>query len=107
VQVRAFVDTNEDIVAVKLERQQKPLANVILQGPMDTIDAATTSLTIIGIKVQGAPATVWRLADKTTATAAAWFAATAVGTTVKAQGVAGAGGTSLDATTVQVQVGDD
>ena len=107
MEVRAFVDTNGAIVAVKLERQQKPLANVILQGPMDTKVPATTSLTIIGIKVQGAPATVWRLADKTTVTAAAWFTATAAGTNVKAQGAEGTGGISLDATSVQVQVGDD
>jgi hypothetical protein len=107
VRVRAFVDTNGDVVAVKLERLQKPLANDILQGPMDTKDPTTTSLTIIGIMVQGSPTTVWRLADKTTPPAAAWFDATAVGTIVRAQGAEGSGGASLDATEVQVQVGDD
>jgi hypothetical protein len=109
VQVRAFVDTNGDIVAVKLERVQKPLANDILQGPMDTMDPATTSLTIIGIKVLGGAQTVWRLANHQTTDAATWFASTAVNTIVKAQGVEGSDGKSLDATAgqVQVQVGDD
>ena len=108
VEVRAFVDTNGDIVAVKLERQQKPLANVILQGPMDTKDATTTSLTIIAIKVQGGPLTKWFLGHDTTATdAATWFAATAVGTTVNARGVAGSDGTSVDVTAGRVAVGEE
>jgi hypothetical protein len=108
VEVRAFEDTtNGNIVATRLERQKNALDRVTLQGRMDTKDPASPSLTIVGIKVQGAPATVWRLANKTTVTAAAWFAATAVGTNVKAQGAEGTGGTSLDATSVQVQVGDD
>lgn len=107
VEVRAFEDTNGDIVAVKLERQQKPLANVILQGRMDTKDAATTSLTIIGIKVQGGAQTDWRLANNAVANAATWFANTAVNTTVKARGVEGPGGTSVDVTSGQVEVGED
>lgn len=107
VEVRAFVDTNGDIVAVKLERQQKPLANVILQGPMDTKDVTTTSLTIIGIKVTGGPQTAWRLADNLSATAAAWFAATAVNTTVNARGVEGTDGTSVDVTAGKVAVGEE
>ncbi len=104
VEVRAFEETNGDIVAVKLERQKKPLANVILQGRMDTKDAATTSLTILGVAVQGGAQTQWRLANDQPANAAAWFDATAVGTIVKARGVEGSGGTSVDATSGEVEV---
>ena len=104
VEVRAFEDTNGDIVAVKLERQTKPLANVILQGRMDTKDAATTSLTIIGIKVQGGPQTQWQLANGQLVTARDWFTGTAVNATVKARGVEGAGGTSVDVASGQVEV---
>jgi hypothetical protein len=107
VEVRAFEDTNGDIVAVKLERQQKPLANVILQGRMDTKNAAASSLTIVGIKVQGGAQTQWRLADNRAVDAATWFAGTAVGTTVNARGVEASGGTSLDATAGQVEVDED
>jgi len=107
VEVRAFEDTNGDIVAVKLERQQKPLANVILQGRMDSKDAAATSLTIVGIKVVGGAQTKWRLDDERQVDAATWFANTAVGTTVKARGVEATDGKSLDATAGQVEVDDD
>jgi hypothetical protein len=107
VEVQAFEDTNGDIVAVKLERQQKPLANVILQGRMDTMDAATTSLTIIGIKVEGGAQTAWRLANRQLVSAAIWFVDTALNAIVRAQGVEGTGGTSLDATAGQVQAGED
>jgi hypothetical protein len=102
VEVRAFEDTNGDIVAVKLERQPKPLANVILQGRMDT--ATNPNLTIIGIPVQGGTQTDWRLANNVAANAATWFANTAVGTTVKARGVEGTGGTSVNVASGQVEV---
>lgn len=107
VEVRAFEDTNGDIVAVKLERQKQPLDRVILQGRMDTKDAATTSLTILGIMVQGGAQTEWRLANDQPATAAAWFDATPVDTIVKARGVEGPGGTSVDATLGEVEVEED
>jgi hypothetical protein len=108
VEVRAFEDTNGDIVAVRLERQKKTLDNVILQGPMETKDPATTSLTIIGITVQGGARTEWVLGDDNRQTdAATWFARTAVGTNVKARGIEGPGGTSLDVTLGQVEVDDD
>jgi hypothetical protein len=108
VEVRAFEDTNGDIVAVRLERQKKTLDNVILQGPMDTKDPATTSLTIIGITVQGGARTEWQLSDDDRQVdAATWFARTAVGTNVKARGIEATGGTSLDVTSGQVEVDDD
>ena len=108
VEVRAFEDTNGDIVAVKLERQTKPLAN-ILQGRMDSKDLATTSLTIIGIKVQGGPKTVWHLVDNGPGvTADVWFNSASTATVgnpiVKASGAEGSDGKSVDVTSGQVEV---
>ena len=73
---------------------------------MDTASLATTSLTILGFKVQGGPDTLWQLADKRVA-AAAWFDATALNSVVKATGTATSDGNGIDVTARKVQTGED
>ena len=107
LEVRAFEDSNGDIVAVKIERQIKPLQNVILQGRMDSKDPAATSLTIIGVKVQGGSGTEWQLANQQQVNAATWFANINVNSVVKAKGIEGADGKSVDVTSGQVEVDED
>lgn len=106
VRVRAFEDTNGDVVAVKIIRRDPPLQKVVLQGRMDSKDPATTSLTILGIKVQGGPDTQFELQEMRV-DAATWFAETAVDTIVKAAGVEGSDAASVDVTNGEVETEED
>ena len=106
VRVRAFDDGKGNIVAAKVMRLPLPLARVAVQGLLEVKDVATTSLTILGIKVQGGPNTQWiSKAGKVDATT--WFAATPLAAFVKATGTAGADGKSVDASAGEVSVGED
>ncbi|MBI4293614.1 MAG: hypothetical protein HY661_19230 [Betaproteobacteria bacterium] len=106
LRVRAFEDTNGDVVAVKIIRRDPPLQKVVLQGRMDSKDPAATSLTILGIRVQGGSGTQWEL-QNVRVDAATWFAGRDVNTIVKAAGVAGSDGTSVDATNGEVETEED
>ncbi|MBI2316842.1 MAG: hypothetical protein HYU75_07475 [Betaproteobacteria bacterium] len=106
LRVRAFEDANGDVVAVKVIRRDPPLQKVILQGRMDTKDPATSSLTILGIRVQGGPDTEWELRE-TRVDAATWFAGTALNAIVKAAGAEGSDGNSIDATGGEVETEED
>jgi hypothetical protein len=106
VRVRAFEDRGGNLVAVKVIRLRPPLQQVVLQGRMDSKDLPTTSLTILGIKVQGGPGTQWRN-NTGPVDANTWFATTALNTVVRAAGVTGTDGKSVDVTGGQVQTGED
>ncbi len=104
VRIRAFEDASGNIVAVKVIRRTE-LQKVVLQGRMDTKDPGTTSLTILGVMVQGGPNTQWELAD-VRVDAATWFAGTAINTIVKAAGSVSPGNV-IDVTAGEVETEED
>jgi hypothetical protein len=123
LEVSAFLDNSTvpaSIVATRVERID-PIASDrhILQGPVDFIDPGGQSLTILGVSgIQGIPGITvitfpppgtrfLRPDDSEFATQGEFFAAIAIGDTVKARGNQASPGVSMNANEIEIEPTSD